>query len=46
MISNITDELHKPTQKVSEILDFSYPNETALREFLTVFCEELTNIIQ
>jgi DNA-directed RNA polymerase subunit RPC12/RpoP len=45
LLKNINDELLMPTQKVSEILNFSYPNETALRLFLTAFNEELTKLI-
>jgi len=44
LIKNIIAELQTPTQKVSEILDLSYPNEIALRSFLKVFCEELSRI--
>jgi hypothetical protein len=31
---------------VSEILDFSYPDEIALRSFLNIFSEELSNLIR
>jgi peptide subunit release factor 1 (eRF1) len=46
LIKNIHDELQEPTQKVSKMLDFIYPDETALREFLKVFNEELTELIK
>jgi hypothetical protein len=46
LIKNVEDELQKPTQKVSEILDFSYPDEIALRSFLNIFSEELSNLIR
>jgi len=44
LIKDIKRELQNPTQKVSEILDLSYPNEIALRTFLKIFCEELNRI--
>lgn len=46
LVKNVKDELECPTQKVSEILEFSYPNEIALRSFLKVFCEELNRVIK
>lgn len=46
LINNIEEELQNPTQKVSNILDFSYPDETALRKYLKAFNKELTRIIK
>jgi hypothetical protein len=46
LINNVEDELQNPTQKVSNILDFSYPDEIALRKYLKAFNKELIRIIK
>jgi len=45
LINNVEEELQNPTQKVSNILDFVYPNETELRSYLKIFTEELRKIL-
>jgi hypothetical protein len=46
LIKNIQNELQEPTQKVSKMLNFVYPDETAMREFLKVFNAELIGLVK
>lgn len=41
---HINCELHEPTQNISEIHDYVYPNEDELREFLKCFIVELEKL--
>ena len=45
LIEHINEELLRPTQQVSDIFNFEYPNEAELRLFLIAFNEELINIM-
>jgi len=46
MISDIKQELEKPRQNVSHILDFEYPDEVKLREFLQKFEDSLSSLLK
>jgi len=46
MLDVILDELDNPKQKVSEVLNFSYPNEEKLRGFLASTHRHLLELCQ
>ena len=46
IIQHIKEELKNPTQKVSEIHEFINPDENKIREFLSLFVEELEKLYE
>ena len=42
LVEHINEELENPKQKISEIHEYKFANESQLREFLTLFIQKLT----